>query len=226
MYGHSGGVAPLFLSLAFVAMTGSAWAQGNEVLRHGSGDPTLGKQISEAELCQECHGADGRGTTAATPRLAGQFAAYLIKQVRDFRSGARKHSAMSVIAPNIADEDLVDIAAYFAWQEAPPGPHASAESGLLPAASPAVARALFEQGDAARGIPACAACHGPDARGAVAGNVISPALRGQQLAYLRGQMASWKLGERRNDATGQMNALAAKLSAEEIEALAEYLSRL
>ncbi|ANQ85502.1 putative cytochrome c4 [Azoarcus olearius] len=226
MYGHSGGVAPLFLSLAFVAMTGSAWAQGNEVLRHGSGDPTLGKQISEAELCQECHGADGRGTTAATPRLAGQFAAYLIKQVRDFRSGARKHSAMSVIAPNIADEDLVDIAAYFARQEAPPGPHASAESGLLPAASPAVARALFEQGDAARGIPACAACHGPDARGAVAGNVISPALRGQQLAYLRGQMASWKLGERRNDATGQMNALAAKLSAEEIEALAEYLSRL
>lgn len=226
MYGHSGSIAPLFLSLALALAAGGAWAQGAEVLRHGSGDPTLGKQISETELCQECHGADGRGTTAATPRLAGQFAAYLIKQVWDFRSGARKHSAMSVIAPNIADEDLVDIAAYFARQEVPPGPHASAESGLLPAASPAVARTLFEQGDAARGIPACAACHGPDAHGAVAGDVISPALRGQQLAYLRGQMASWKLGERRNDATGQMNALAAKLSAEEIEALAEYLSRL
>lgn len=226
MYGHSGSIAPLFLSLALALAAGGAWAQGSEVLRHGSGDPTLGKQISETELCQECHGADGRGTTAATPRLAGQFAAYLIKQVRDFRSGARKHSAMSVIAPNIADEDLVDIAAYFARLAPSPAPHVSEGGGLLPAASPAVAKALFEQGDAARGIPACAACHGADARGAAAGNVVSPSLRGQQLAYLRGQLASWKLGERRNDPMRQMNALAAKLSAEEIEALAEYLSRL
>lgn len=226
MYGHSGGIAPLFLSFALALAAGGAWAQGAEVLRHGRGDPALGKQISETELCQECHGADGRGTTAATPRLAGQFAAYLIKQVRDFRSGARKHSAMSVIAPNIADEDLVDIAAYFARLAPSPAPHVSEGGGLLPAASPAVAKALFEQGDAARGIPACAACHGADARGAAAGNVVSPSLSGQQLAYLRGQLASWKLGERRNDPMGQMNALAAKLSAEEIEALAEYLSRL
>lgn len=226
MYGHSGSIAPLFLSFALALAAGGAWAQGAEVLRHGSGDPALGKQISETELCQECHGADGRGTTAATPRLAGQFAAYLIKQVRDFRSGARKHSAMSVIAPNIADEDLVDIAAYFARLAPSPAPHASEGGGLLPAASPAVAKALFEQGDAGRGIPACAACHGADASGAVAGKVVSPSLRGQQLAYLRGQLASWKLGERRNDPMEQMNALAAKLSAEEIEALAEYLSRL
>lgn len=167
---------------------------------------------TRAYSCLECHAADGSTASPDYPRLAGQHAGYLLKQLRDFQSGQRRHQVMSRMADGIPDADLAAIARFFG----------SRSSGVaLAAASAGVARGLFEQGDAVRGIPACSDCHGADGRGRADG---APAVAGQQRFYLRGQLFDWKNGVRGNSAGGVMNRVAAGLSIDEIEALAEYLA--
>ncbi len=180
------------------------------------GDIATGKQRSKAELCQECHGEDGNSLSMSTPKLAGQSAAYIAKQLEDFQSGARKHVVMSEMAAPLNDADRADIAAWFAS-------HKRTLEEKLPGLR---GRDLFLYGDVDRGIPQCANCHGEKAQGMEMRGVNYPALAAQHRTYLRIQLINWKLGERRNSPDGVMNRVVQNLCDDDIDALAEYLSSL
>lgn len=182
------------------------------------GDPAAGKSKSFDDRCQECHAHDGNATEIGDgvsgigkfPKLAGQRYEYIIKQFADFREGRRSSDEMYVMASTVDEHDLRDIAAYFSGLKVMQGA-GSKDNGL--------ARQLFQQGDAARGIPACAGCHTERSSGA-------PIISGQHQRYLTKQLIDWRSAERRNSPGSVMNAIASPLSDQEIEALAEYISGL
>ena len=169
------------------------------------------------ETCAACHSLDGVSVMARFPKLAGQRPGYIAKQVRDFRDGRRQNDRgqMAAIAAEVTDEDLVKSAAYFASLPSPP-PDAS-----LAAESEEWQRgaALYQGGDAASGIAKCSSCHDdaenkrPDA----------PLLKAQHAAYLAKQLRDWQSGERYNDRSQTMPAIARKLSERDISALATFL---
>ncbi len=183
------------------------------------GDARLGRQKSEAERCQECHGPTGQGNAVDTSnkaaRLAGQHPEYLVKQIRNFRNGERPHVVMSPVARHLDDADVHDIAAYFASQ-----PPMHGEIG-----APQPAPMLYLHGDSQRRIVACQTCHGNQGQGQTAPSA-APRLAGQDKPYLLRQLQAWRSGERRNSADGAMNRVTHQLSDPEIEALAGYLSSL
>jgi cytochrome c553 len=185
--------------------------------RIGSGNPSIGKQKSDAGRCQECHGVDGNSSDAKIPNHAGQYAGYLVKQLSDFQSGARRHEIMTIMAEDLSAADMADIAAYFANRKIMQGDAASGNS---------LGRNLFDNGDQGRDIPPCASCHGTRGKGGIAGNVIYPVIGGQRKIYLRSQLVNWKLGDRKNSPGGVMNQMTKSLSDDEIEALANYISGL
>ncbi len=180
-----------------------------------------GKLKSDNERCQECHGSTGQGPEHPGPgedkfaRLAGQSVGYIEKQIRDFRSGARKDDVMAMMANSIDDADLADIAAYFSAQATMQG---------QPGAADVLGGALYMNGDAARQIPACAACHGAPGKGLVVRNAGDPVLKGQARRYLDKQLRDWRSGARHNSPGGVMNQAAKALSDADIVALANYLS--
>ena len=170
------------------------------------------------ELCATCHSLDGISAMARFPKLAGQRAAYIVKQVRDFRDGRRSNDGgqMQASASNIDDDDLAKTAAYFASLPPPP-PDGSLETNGEEWRRGAK---LFQDGDAASGIASCGSCHDdveskrPDA----------PLLKAQHAAYLAKQLSDWRSGERRNDLSQIMPAVAVKLSDRDISALATFLA--
>lgn len=185
------------------------------------GNPVLGREKIDSERCQECHGIDGQGAGHGNgpegkfAKLAGQDAAYLLKQMRDFRSGARKHDQMAIMARSVSDEDVRDISAYFASlpvMKGEPDPKAATAS--------AIGQRLYEQGDATRGVLACASCHSPQAKGAA----LAPRIAGQEWRYLDKQLRDWRSGDRKNSPDGVMNKALSPLSDAEIEALATHLA--
>lgn len=181
------------------------------------GDAAAGRIKSESERCQECHGIDGNGNgeSGKFAKLAGQYPEYIVKQLRDFRSGERKHDFMSMMARSLEEADVIDIAAWYASQEKMRG-DAGGEHAL--------AQNLFAAGDPARGIASCAACHGANGKGN--GNAGFPVIGGQEAKYLEKQLFDYKSGERRNSAGVEMNTIARKLSDAEIRALVQYVSGL
>jgi cytochrome c553 len=216
------------LLLASGALPLPAAAQAVHPLR--GGDAAAGKDKAEAERCTECHGPAGQGV-ATTPetlfaRLAGQHPAYIVKQVQDFRSGARKHDMMAIVARHLEDEDLADIAAHYAAQ-----PPMRGEGAAAPPGEGGPARRLYEQGDPARGIAACSGCHGPRGEGGAAAAsggraLLVPAIGGQAPRYIERQLNDWRLGFRRNSPEGVMTAVARSLGETEVQALADYVSGL
>jgi cytochrome c553 len=204
----------------FSSIGASAAGLGGEgsTSRAGNGDPAAGREKADAGRCLECHGDDGNSGDIRIPNHAGQYAGYLVKQLHDFQTGARQHAVMSVMAEDLDAADLADIAAYFAVQKPMRG-----QGGNSNRAVPD----LFVHGDAGRGIPACAGCHGRHGEGRAGENgTLYPLIGGQRKVYLRAQLTAWKLGERKNSPDGVMNRIAASLSDDEIEALADYLSGL
>lgn len=180
-----------------------------------TGDAARGKIRSKVELCQECHGEAGVGLPRHVPKLAGQWAAYIRKQLNDFRSGARKHEIMSVMVEGLSQQDIADIAAYFSGS-----PHWPGEGDNFDA----LGQTLFADGDRARALPACSGCHGGKGGGADDARTPAPAIGGQREAYLASQLFSWKAGDRHNSHNSVMNGIARKLHDGEIEALAKYIS--
>jgi len=199
-------------SAFFIAGTFALLASGKTMAAGDIAAQRIGKQQSDAGHCQECHGADGNSTDAKIPNHAGQYAAYLVKQLSDFQSGARKHEIMTIMAEDLSATDMADIGAYFAGRKIMQGDG----GGDNP-----LGRNLFINGDQARNIPACAGCHGESGKGGIAGNVIYPVIGGQRKVYLRSQLIGWKLGERKNSPGGVMNKITELLSDDEIEALAD-----
>ena len=195
-----------------------------------SANAEQGKIFSADERCQECHGSDGNvhanNEAGKIPKLAGQHPAYLLKQFNDFRSGARHHDFMAMMARTVDDETAVDIFAYNAAQPVMQGSGASANTP---------GKKLYLEGDSARQIQACANCHGAEGKGLavnhpspVAGVALEliPIIGGQDWHYLDQQLRDWRSGERENSADGIMNKITANLRDDEIKALTDYISSL
>ncbi|GAA4878570.1 c-type cytochrome [Ferrimonas pelagia] len=185
------------------------------------GDPVAGQ--AKAATCLACHGMDGNSQIDLYPKIAGQHQDYLIKQITEFKlagqtGGAegRHDPVMSGMAMMLASEqDITDVAAFYASQTISPGKPASAEAQ-------AQGQALYLGGDPKRQITACVACHGTDGSGmSLAGY---PALASQHTGYLKAQMEKFRSGARHNDLNGMMSDVAAKLSDDDIAVLAEYIS--
>jgi len=182
-------------------------------LRSGPGDSVAGKDKSL--LCQGCHGEVGVSIEGMAPKLAGQYAKYIEKQIHDFQSGVRIHEIMSAVAQTVSsDDDLADIAAYFASREKMKGDGHKNELG----------EKLFLHGDMTRMMVACVNCHGVDGKGKAPDNPVFPVIGGQHKDYLRGQLINFRDGDRGNSPGGVMNIITQKLTDEELDALADYVS--
>ena len=182
----------------------------------GGGKPEHGEFV--ALNCAACHGDQGVSQSDLFPTLAGMDAAVIYKQLDDFRAGKRSWGAMNAIASALSAQDSADVAAYFAGR--PNGlPTAVGEpfqaGHTLREQNPAV-RLVFA-GDPARGIPPCAACHGPAAT-----KPGAPALKGQRAVYIERQLASFAQGIRQNDINQQMRTIAAQLTPDEMHLVAEF----
>lgn len=205
---------------ALVASGKAAVADDSEAAteqRIGSGNPASGKRKVQSELCQECHGEDGISTVVSVPKLAGQYAQYISKQIRNFQTGERKHPIMNAMAEGITEEDTSDVAAYFAGNKTMQG-NGTGGSPL--------AKDLFFSGDMNRNILPCKSCHGETGKGKFAITESYPVIGGQHKIYLREQLLNWRKGARSNSPNGVMNVIANSLSDEEIEDLSNYISGL
>ncbi len=182
--------------------------------RSGSGDAVAGKDKSQ--LCQGCHGEEGISVEPQIPKLAGQYAGYIEKQVHDFQTGLRSNPIMNGMAATVDDADLPDIAAYFASRNKMKGDNSTNALG----------KKLFLNGDMTRMMVACINCHGVNGKGKTPDNFVFPVIGGQQKEYLRGQLTNFRQGDRANSPGGVMNIITQKLTDSEIQALAEYISGL
>lgn len=174
-----------------------------------SGDAASGEVLSGKLRCGECHDSPA-ARAGQFPSLAGQRQDYLVKQLRDFRDGRRRNDMMFILARNLEEQDIQDLAAWFSGLESRKGDRLG---------TPPAGLALFRDGDPVRGIPACASCHDANLPGV-------PAIAGQHAAYLRKQLLDWRSGERGEAAADPMKAVAGRLSDAEIDALSTYLSGL
>lgn len=203
--------APLFAMAGLAMMVATAQADS---LVDGSAEAGKAKAIT----CVACHGAEGVSAVGAWPNLAGQNAPYLLAQLKAFKDGSRMDPVMSAQAALIADEDMADIAVYYESLSA-------ASQAVADAGSVDRAEALYRGGDAEKGTAACLACHGPSGRGNPAAKY--PALQGQHAAYTAKQLNDYASGARATDGkTRIMRNIAAKLSAEDIQALSSYMQGL
>lgn len=165
----------------------------------------------KAAVCAGCHGEAGKGATPLFPKLAGQNFKYLSKQLRYFRDGTRSVPAMNAIAAGLTDDDIAALSAYFEAQTPRP------ESGE---ASPEGER-IYRSGIAEKNVPACGACHGPEGQGnAPAG---FPLLKGQYAAYTVKALGDYAQGVR-GEEKAPMRDIAARMSEEEMKAVAAYIA--
>jgi cytochrome c553 len=203
----------VLLALAFCAPL-VALAEGSDLFVKG--DAAAG--ATKAATCAACHGPGGSGAiNPEWPKLAAQGASYLVEQLTAFKSQQRKNPVMLGQAAALSDQDMRDLAAYFAAQKPVPG--------VASKDSVALAETLYRAGDASRGIPACLGCHGPTGAGNPAAQF--PRIGGQNAGYAGNQLKTYRSGERGAQGKGQMmQAVAAKLSDAEIQALASYISGL
>lgn len=194
---------------------------GFSVFANATGDAEAGK--NKAATCAACHGADGNSLIDIQPSLAGQHQAYIVKQLKDFKTAfetggaeGRNNAVMNGMAAVLSDQDMLDIAAHYASQTAKDmtTPEDVVEAGAK----------LYQGGDLERGITACIACHGPRGNGMELANF--PDISGQHAAYIKSQLEAFRSGQRNNDLNGMMQDIAKKLSDDDIEILSKYLGGL
>lgn len=194
---------------------------GLSTAANASGNAEAGK--SKVEACVACHGTDGNSMIDMNPKLAGQHEKYLAKQLRDFRAAAqsggkegRNNAVMNGMAAGLSDQDINDIAAYYASMKITEGstPENVVEEG----------QKLYRAGDKERNITACMACHGPKGNGMGLANF--PKVSDQHAAYIKAQLELFRSGERANDLNGMMRDIAAKLTDKDIDILSKYLGGL
>jgi cytochrome c553 len=164
--------------------------------------------------CGLCHGVQGESANRSFPRLAGQHAEYLAKQLSDFKSGKRYGTTMSDMAADLTPEEMKALASYFSSKKV--GPQKIDDPDLA-----AVGRYLYHKGNEYAQVPACATCHGPQGLG----SPQLPRLAGQQANYTVTQLKQFGRRERTND-NAIMHGIASKLTELETRALAEYIAGL
>jgi cytochrome c553 len=184
-------------------------------------DLAKAKQIADT-VCAACHGADGNSATAANPNLAGQGAEYISRQLAHFKAGIRQNAVMQGMAAALTPADMAALGAYYSQQK--PRGGTARDAKLV-----ALGQSLFRGGDAATGLPACAACHLPTGAGIPKSY---PRLSGQFADYTYAQLKAFKSGERGNDPGGKdtdgrvMAQVAQRMTDAQMKALAEYTSGL
>jgi cytochrome c553 len=165
--------------------------------------------------CMSCHGANGVSGGGAYPKLAGQHASYIVKQLKDYKAGKdRANAVMSAFAGSLSDEDMANVAAYVSKQT--PGLGTAKNK-----ASIELGQKIYRGGIASKSVAACAGCHGPNGSGIPA---QFPRISGQWPEYTEAQLVAYRAGDRKNSV--QMSAIAAKMSDAEIKAVADYVAGL
>lgn len=178
-------------------------------------DADAGKD--KAVMCAACHGADGNSAIAMFPKIAGQGAPYLVKQLKDIRDGERSVPEMIPFVTGVSDEDFEDIAAFYAAQTPTTG---AADEKLVE-----LGERIYRSGVEEKGVPACLACHGPQGSGIALAKY--PALAGQFAEYTAAQLTDFSMGERTNDGDARlMRDIAERMHTKEIEAVASYIQGL
>lgn len=181
---------------------------------NAQGDAAAGR--SKAAVCAACHGPDGNSVTPEWPKIAGQHPGYIVKQLADFKSGARRNSTMSPIAASLSDQDIADLSVFYAAQQRTQG---LADPEFIKAGA-----RLYRGGNVDNGVPACMACHGPRGAGNPAAGF--PALNDQHASYTAAQLRAYKSGERSNDKEEMMRIIAKRLTDTEIQATSSYIDGL
>ncbi len=176
-------------------------------------DPAKGQAIS-TQVCGACHTADGLRGSPANPILQGQHPEYLVKQLREFKAGVRKNAIMQGMAATLSEDDMRNVAAFYAGKTAKPG-FAKLKATV------ALGEKMYRGGIAEKAVPACAGCHGPAGAGLPA---QYPRLGGQHADYTEGQMNAFRSGQRANGP--MMMAIASRLSDKEIKAVSDYIAGL
>lgn len=199
------------VALTFALATSSVMAQDAK-----PGDATAGQ--SKAAVCGACHGMDGNSSDPQYPKLAGQHESYIARQLTSFKTAKRQNPLMLGMAASLSEQDMHDIGAYFASKKPLPG---VADQALVEHG-----QKLYREGDASRGIPACMACHMIDGRGNP--GAMYPQLAGQHAQYVEATLKAWHNGTVwGSDAQSKiMPAIAEKLDAKDIAALASYVEGL
>lgn len=180
-----------------------------------AGDAQAG-QTKASAVCLACHGLDGNSINPEWPSIAGQHEAYIVKQVKAFRAGERTNVLMSPIALTLTDKEIEDTAAYYASQKIKGQEAAKSKVEL--------GQKIYRGGIAGSSTPACIACHGPNGRGNPAASY--PSLRSQYATQVALQLHAYKKGERKTDQNEMMRTISAKLTDEQIDAVAQYVQGL
>jgi cytochrome c553 len=208
----------LALATASFVLGAAAYAQAPQASQRVKPDPARGQQIS-AGVCAACHGADGNSVIAANPKLAGQHADYLYKQLVDYSKpssakDARVNAVMAGFAGALSDADKRHVAAYLSQQKKTPGTARNKDTLEL-------GQKIYRAGIAAKNVPACSGCHAPNGAGIPSQN---PRLSGQHAEYTVATLQAFREGTRRNNLA--MSQIASRLTDEEMKAVADYLAGL
>jgi cytochrome c553 len=198
----------------FVVIAATCALLGSGTAALAAGDAAAGK--TKSATCAACHSADGNSAVTQYPKLAGQSADYLLKQLQDYKSGARANPIMLGMVAPLSPQDMEDLAAFFSSQQIMRG---AADKALAPQGE-----ALFRGGNLNSGVSACAACHGTVGAGNPAAKF--PAIAAQHAEYLETQLKAFRAMERSNDAGQMMRNIAAKMTDPEIKAVSSYVQGL
>lgn len=174
-------------------------------------------EATAGAICAGCHMPDGNSVVETFPKLAGQHAQYLVKQLKDYKSGARQDDVMTGMAFTLAtDADVENVAAFFATK--------SSTAAAADDSKVALGKAIYRGGNITTGVPACMGCHGPNGSGNPTAKY--PTLAGQHAVYTIKQLKTFADATRSNDINKMMHNVANKMSTAEIEAVANYIAQI
>ena len=199
--------------LCVLILTALFLALGTSLL-NAQGDPAAGQ--AKSALCASCHGVDGNSDLSVNPKIAGQNYNYIVKQLQDYKSGARANATMSAMVAALSEQDMMDIAAWFSSQEV-----------ILLGANVEtleLGERIYRAGVKELSVAACSACHSPTGGGN--GPAGFPSLSGQHPEYTLMQLKAFRAGERQNDSSAMMRSVVERLTDAELSALANYVSGL
>jgi len=186
---------------------------GANTLAMAAGSAAAGE--GKSAMCAGCHAADGNSVVNLFPKLAGQHAGYLAKQLSEFKSGTRVDGTMQGMSAALSEEDMADLAAFFASKTATAG--AADDEAKV-----ALGQDIFRGGNSTTHVPACMGCHGASGKGNPAAKF--PALAGQHAVYIIKQLKAFRDASRANDANSMMRKATEHMSDTEIEAVANYIA--
>ncbi len=167
-------------------------------------------------LCIACHGIDGNSLISANPKLGGQHAAYILKQLKNFKSGLRENAVMAGMVVNLTEQEMINLALYFSEQNILLSKAKNNGVGTL-------GEKIFRAGIKNKGVAACAGCHGPSGHGIPD---KYPRLNAQHSQYTLTQLNAFRLELRKNDSDEVMRTIAQKLTEQEMQAVADYIQGL